>query len=334
VVEKTLRQELGDKLESDFEYIDPTPLASASIAQVHAARLVGGENVVIKVQKPDVEHVLETDFNFLYFTTKVFELVSPKAWDSSLTDIVDEIRAGMLEECDFVKEAANIELYDKFLSSAGIESVVVPKVYHHLSARRVLTMERFFGASLSNVDAVRQYAPDPELVLVESLNTWFASLMQCQIYHADLHAGNVMILEDGRVGFIDFGIVGHIKPETWGSMLALVTAVPAQDFPAIAQALTTIGATKQEVDVDRFAADLKFLYEDISQEDSTGFGDADDFLRDLTLKISKTSREYGIRFPREFTLLIKQFLYFDRYIRMLAPDMALFDDERIELMSL
>lgn len=330
---KHLQAQLGDKLETDFMWIDPEPLASASIAQVHAAKLLNGDDVVLKVQKPNVEHVLKTDFNFLFFSTKLFELISPKAWDSALSDIVDEIRQGMLEECDFEQEAHNIELYRSFLDQANIGSVVVPKVYTELSTKTVLTMERFYGAPISDLEAVQRFSPDSENTLIEALNTWFASLMQCQIYHADLHAGNVMILEDGRIGFIDFGIVGKIKADTWESLLSLSVSVPSKDFVGIAKALVTIGATKQAVDIDLFAKDLQGLYQGLSGDYDEAHSniDADDFLRDLTLKISKTSRNYGIRFPREFTLLIKQLLYFDRYINMLAPDLALFEDDRILL---
>ena len=88
-------------------------------------------------------------------------------------------------------------------------------MYRKASTRRVLTMERFYGVSLTDLDTIRKYCDDPEKTLITVMNTWFSSLTQCEFFHADVHAGNLMVLEDGRVGFIDFGIVGRINPGTW-----------------------------------------------------------------------------------------------------------------------
>lgn len=324
-IEKILRQELGNQLDSTFLTIDRTPIGSASIAQVHAATLWNGDQVVIKVQKPDVKEILSTDFQFLYFATQLLELLSNKAWKTSVNDIVEEIRNGMLEECDFYKEAGNIEEYRSFIEQAGITQVVVPKVYHEFSTGKVLVMERFYGVPLSDTEAVNRLSPDPEFALMQALNTWFMSLQQCQIYHADLHAGNVMMLNDGRIGFIDFGIVGRLSPRTWEGLTSLAVCVPAEDFDGLALALSKIGATKNEIDLKRFANDLRSFWQKLSSDEVLASKEEDNFWRTLTLDLSTISARHGIRFPREFTLLIKQFLYFDRYIRLLAPEVDLLD---------
>jgi len=326
VIEKVLKQDLGARLSRHFRDIDPTPLASASIAQVHAARLASGEDIVIKVQKPDVEHILATDFQFMHLSAALLEKISKHIPESSITDMVDEIRNGMLEECDFKREASNIAQYRKFLDDNAITQVTVPKVYQTASSKRVLSMERFYGTPLSNTDAVHSISANPEQALIDALNTWFLSLTQCQIYHADLHAGNVMMLNDGRIGFIDFGIVGRISADTWASLLALIASVPMKDFHAIATAMAGMGATNRVVNVAALAKDLKQLYQQFENDDSNS-----DFLNSITLQVSNIGRKYGIRFPREFTLLLKQFLYFDRYIRLLSPSLDIFDDERIFL---
>jgi predicted unusual protein kinase regulating ubiquinone biosynthesis (AarF/ABC1/UbiB family) len=232
----------------------------------------------------------------------------------------------MLEECDFHREAENIATYRKFLDSNNITHVTVPKVYRAASSKRVLTMERFYGVPLSNTDEVRLRSNNSEQALIDALNTWFLSLTQCQIYHADLHAGNVMMLDDGRIGFIDFGIVGRISAGTWESLLSLIATVPTRDFDAIAKALAGIGATNQKVDTAALSFDLQKLYNEFEQD--TG---SDDFLNIVTMQVSTLGRRHGIRFPREFTLLLKQFLYFDRYIRQLSPGLDMFGDERLFL---
>lgn len=324
-IKKILEKELGPKLKSRFISIDPEPIGSASIAQVHAATLWNGDKVVIKVQKPGVKEILATDFNFLHLATQLFELINPKAWKTSVRDIVEEIRNGMLEECDFYQEAENIEEYQAFLQQFGIEHVVVPKVYHELSTGKVLVMERFYGVPLSQTDAVRELSPDPEFALMQALNTWFMSLKHCQIYHADLHAGNVMMLNDGRIGFIDFGIVGRLSPRTWEGLTSLMVCVPAENFDGLALALSKIGATKSELNLAEFATDLRGLWGKLATDDYEVSDEPDSFWRAVMLDLSSISARHGIRFPREFTLLIKQFLYFDRYMRLLAPDVDLFD---------
>ena len=325
-IEKVLVGEFGPTLSRYFKHIDHKPLASASIAQVHAAKLFSGEDVVIKVQKPGVENILTTDFQFMQFSAMLLEKISKHIPESSITDMVEEIRNGMLEECDFHREAENIATYRKFLDSNNITHVTVPKVYLTASSKRVLTMERFYGVPLSNTDEVRLRSKNSEQALINALNTWFLSLTQCQIYHADLHAGNVMMLDDGRIGFIDFGIVGRISAGTWESLLSLIATVPTRDFDAIAKALAGIGATHQKVDTAALSHDLQKLYAEFEQD-----AGRDDFLNVITMQVSTLGRGHGIRFPREFTLLLKQFLYFDRYIRQLSPGLDMFGDERLFL---
>ena len=353
-IRHALHEELGDKLESEFSWVDPEPLASASIAQVHAARLKTGEDVVLKVRKPDVEKVIRTDLNLLHLVAKVVERVTPGAAHASLAAIVEEIQGSMMEECDFVREAANIEAFRQYLDDTLNDLAAAPQVYPALSTARVLTMERFFGSSLTDPVALKRCTDDPEGLLVTALNTWFGSLMQCRTFHADLHAGNLMALRDGRIGFIDFGIVGRIREETWKAMFALADGLPRGDFKVVAEGLAVMGATKEGVDTAALAADLEDLFRRLELapdapagpamggageyaghgHDSWGMvepaepPDEDDLNRAL-MDLVRVGRRHGIRFPREFTLLVKQFLYFDRYIRMLAPGMMLFDDERL-----
>jgi aarF domain-containing kinase len=132
------------------------------------------------------------------------------------------------------------------------------------------------------------------------------------------------MLEDGRIGFIDFGIVGRISKTTWAALMQLIATVPTGNFPAIAESLAGIGATNSEINTHALAKDLEQLWLQIQQDNMD-----DNFLNEITLRVSMLGRQYGIRFPREFTLLLKQLLYFDRYIRLLSPDLDLFSDERI-----
>lgn len=337
IMKSVLESELKQPLSEIFAEIDEVPLASASIAQVHAARLVTGESVVIKIQKPGVEQILLTDLNFLYVSALLLERALPKLKFASLSGIVSEIQACMMEEVDFYKEARNVEQFNEFLKNSGNTQAVAPKIYHHASSLRVLTMERFYGVPLTDLETIRKYTRDPAATLVTALNTWFSSLMLCESFHADLHAGNLMVLTDGRLGFIDFGIVGRIAPDTWGATMGFIESLSDGDFKKMADSMAIIGMTKRKVDSVKLAADLELIYGAATQVDPEAMMSAlnnDNEINKLMMEIVGVGERHGIRFPRAFALLLKQILYFDRYIRILAPDMNLFDDSRIEFVNL
>ncbi|MCU0600763.1 MAG: AarF/ABC1/UbiB kinase family protein [Desulfobacterales bacterium] len=332
-MEKILKQELGRRhLQDLFSDIDPIPLASASIAQVYAARLYTGEDVVIKVQRPGVQDILTTDLNLLVLAATVFEKLVPRLQHASLSGILSEIRRTVMEECDFVKEAENIKIFSEFLKKTGNTKVVTPQVHPIASSRRVLTMERFYGIPLTDREQFLKSTDDPQKILGPAFQTWVQSISECELFHADLHAGNLMILEDGRVGFIDFGIVGRISEKTKEGVNSLVRAMMTNDFELMADSMLAIGMTKKEVDTDRLSEDLKSLYRAGESMETYGAGfSPDDFPEpdQFLLEIMRVAESHGIRFPREFTLLIKQFLYFDTYRDILFD----LDDYMEELMS-
>ncbi len=324
----------GRDLGEIFASIDETPLASASIAQVHAAKLVSGEDVVIKVQKPGVETILYTDLNVLHWSAKILEKVVPKVKFASLADIVEEIKNRMVREVDFIEEAKNIDDFSQYLELTQNKTATAPKVYHLYSTRRVLTMQRFFGVPLTDFNVVKKVSKDPSQVLITAMNTWFGSLMMCNSFHADLHAGNLMLLEDGRVGFIDFGIVGQLKPEVWTACIAFMDALQKTDFPLMAENMLKMGMTDREIDTKVLADDLERLFSGVllaDPQDILSSNPAD--LNDIMMDMVAVGERHGIRFPRDFALLFKQMLYFDRFMRILAPYTDIYADQRLQMVQ-
>ena len=324
-VETVLHRELRRPLRDIYETIDPEPLACASIAQVHTARLVNGEDVVIKIRKPGVQSLLASDLNFLYVGARALELIAPRLTHASLSSIVQEIQSGMMAECDFLREAENIRAFDHFLRVTGNKRVIVPHVYEHASTLRVLTMERLYGVALTDEASIRRYVHDPEDTLIAAMNTWFASVVMCDFFHADLHAGNLLVLEDGRIGFIDFGIVGRIEPTVWRATTVFFEAFGRQDYLAMARAMAVLEATATDVNIQALAQDLENLYQGLNAVAD----DSEEDIDRLLLEVVAVGKRHGIRFPRAFALLLKQILYFDRYIRMLAPELDMLGDERL-----
>ena len=348
VIRRTVEKELGMTLEDIFESVDPVPLASASVAQVHAAVLRGSRrDVVIKVLKPGVEDTLTTDLNFLYLASRALEVAAPQVSAVSLSAVAADIRTSMLQEVDFLQEATHIDQFAAYLDSTGLRMLATcPQLYRQYCAKRVLVMERLRGAPLTDLDAIRAVARngDAESILINALNVWFGSVVGAETFHADVHAGNLLVLPDGRVGFIDFGIVGKISQPTWRAIEALLRATTTEDYDTMARALVTIGATSEEVDIPAFAADLKELAKSLQAIDTQLIVEAsaggsvaasvaadDAALNRFLLDLVRVGEDNGVRFPREFALLLKQILYFDRYTKLLAPTLRVFEDDRINL---
>ncbi|RZG82417.1 AarF/ABC1/UbiB kinase family protein [Acinetobacter sp. WCHAc060033] len=334
-VQEVLASEFaGRDLSQIFVSIEEKPLASASIAQVHAAKLVSGEDVVIKVQKPGVETILYTDLNVLHWATKILEKAVPKVKFASLADIVDEIKTRMVREVDFIEEAQNLDDFVNYLNVSQNTAATAPKVYHQYSTRRVLTMQRLYGVPLTDFDVVKKVAKDPSQVLITAMNTWFGSLMLCKSFHADLHAGNLMLLEDGRIGFIDFGIVGQLKPEVWQACMAFMDALQKTDYPLMAENMLKMGMTSQQIDTKVLADDLERLFSGVLLADPAQIMTSNPSdLNDIMMDMVGVGERHGIRFPRDFALLFKQMLYFDRFMRVLAPYTDIYADQRLQMVQ-
>jgi len=363
IIRTTIETDLGRPLDEVFDSIDRVPLATASIAQVHAAVLKGGrQDVVVKVLKPGVADTLDVDLTFLTSAAKVLQFLNPRLSRVSLVDILSDIRKSMMEEVDFTIEAQNIRDFLMYLDKNGIGVATAPFVYPNASSTKVLTMERLRGAPLVDLASIRATTEaDPEAVLINALNVWVGSVLACRSFHADVHAGNLLVLPDGRVGFIDFGIVGRISPLTFQSVERFLLSVTQRDYNLMAQALVTMGATGYDfavptesgpapvVDMEEFAADLRKLFDGLFNLDPelvvVGVADRQtrrtvtassvvfdqDEVTNILVDLVQVTEKHGLRLPREFVLLVKQILYFDRYVQALAPGLQVLNDDRVRL---
>lgn len=334
-IEQVLTEEFaGRDLNEIFLSIERKPLASASIAQVHAAKLKNGQDVVIKVQKPNVETILSTDLNVVHLSSKLLEKVLPKIKFASLAEITEEIKIRMIKEVDFIAESENLQDFLNYLEQSKNQVATAPKVYKEYSTRRVLTMQRLYGVPLTDFDVVKKYAQDPSQVLISAMNTWFGSLMFCQSFHADLHAGNLMLLEDGRVGFLDFGIVGQLKPSVWTACIHFMDALQQVDFAKMAQNMLDMGMTHQHVDTQQLANDLQRVFEgEIFNDPKKMMSSSPNDLNEIMLDVVAIGERHGIHFPRDFALLFKQMLYFDRFMQVLAPYVDIYADRRLQVLQ-
>lgn len=212
------------------------------------------------------------------------------------------------------------------------------------TTKKVLTMERLRGVSLLDADAISKISQDPENTIITALNVWTMSVMRMPWFHADVHAGNLMVLNDGRVGFIDFGIVGRVSEKTFQAVSELSTAMAMSDYEGMAIALCNMGATDEAVDTKKFGRDIERVMKNIASvqpevnvaamPDGSVRGTFDFDENEVTsflLEIVDVTEENGLRLPREFGLLVKQSLYFDRYLKILAPNLNVMTDSRVDI---
>ncbi len=330
-MEKILKEEFQKPLFLIFREINPKPLASASIAQVHEAVLKNGEEVVLKIQKPNVKDIIQTDMNFVYIASLILEFLIPEFKRLSLSEIIQDLHNSMIKECDFLLEAKHTKEFRKFIDSMDIKDITVPKIYDELTTPKVITMEKLKGIPLRNPEEI-QKIKNPKEVIAKALHVWFLSLVAFEFFHADVHSGNLMLLEDGRIAFIDFGIIGKIQTSTWNGLQKIIFAMESYpiNYRLMAEGLIESGiASKKTINLSKFTEDLRNAFSIFqSLEDSLFFEEtfSEEEINKKLLTIAQVAKENGIRFPREFGLLLKQFLYFDKYIKNLAPEIKIIDE--------
>jgi aarF domain-containing kinase len=330
-VERIIREDLGAPASELFVELDPRPLAAASIAQVHTARLrerggSPGSEVVLKVQRPGIAALASADVAIMRLFARLANAVSPLARNSNVVGFVDDFAVNLSQELDFRREAQRMRDFNDVMREMGNTSVAAPVVIDALTHARLLTMERFRGFRIDDVQAVRATGYDPEERLLQGIRSWFQTLIVRGFFHGDVHAGNFMLLEDGRVGFLDFGIVGSFGPQFRQGVLEYVLGFQQRDWKRVADAMLSM-ETAQEgraVDRDALAIDLAQTFAPMIDPEE-GFK-----LKDLVPGLIRSGRRHGLRLPRDLVLVTKQLVYLDRYSRAYGgAKMNVLTDQRL-----
>jgi len=317
-----LREDLGDKaLELTVE---SEPIASASVAQVHGARSESGEDLVVKIQRPQIEHLIVADLKIMRFWARAASALMPTVRMANPVGIIDDFSKTIHEELDFNLEGHNIDEFNRIMDELGHDNICAPRVDWGRTTRRVLAMERFHGHNVDDVAAIKKSEVDAEAKLLEGMRAWFQCVMFYGLFHGDVHAGNLMWLDDGRIGFIDFGIVGRFDDLQRKMVTRYVMSFATGQFRQLAEVMVEMGSTTKPVDVDELAADVEQAYAPVRQMNF-----ADMKYIDLLPNILRMARRHQLHMPREFILIVKQVLYFDRYAKLLAPGLNVFTDPRV-----
>lgn len=325
----TLESDLGAPVSTRFAQIDARPLAAASIAQVHTAQLDDGTNVVVKVQRPGITALAAADVAILRLFAEIVSRVSKLARGANLVAIVDDFATTLAEELDFRREAQHMRDFNGVMRLMGNDRVAAPTVIDRLTRARVLTMERFTGWRIDDVAAVRASPYDPEQRLLEGIRAWFQTLIVRGSFHGDVHAGNFMLLDDGRVGFLDFGIVGSFRDTDRHGVLEYVLGFQQRDMGRVADAMIAMEALPPGARIDRdgLVAEMSRTFASVID------GDDALHLKDLAGSMLRAARRHGLRMPRDLVLVTKQLVYLDRYSRAYGGDkMNVLTDQRLSAM--
>lgn len=244
-------------LESIFLEIDSTPLAAASIAQVHRAKLLDGTDVVVKVQRPGILEIIQDDIGILYFIADLLQNYVPETRPYNPVGIVDEFFKSLELETDFIIEANNIRrFHDNFLTE---EKIKIPEVYFEFSNKKVLVLEMLKGIPLSQKNSLQQEDVSPEEIMKLGIRTYFKMVFKDGLFHGDLHAGNLFIMPHNGIGLIDFGIVGRLNRRTQSAIASMFVALYAEDYERLAYEYVELAPYNDQIDVDEFARDLQNL---------------------------------------------------------------------------
>lgn len=334
-VRAILAQELGRPVSEVFESFEEEPLGSASIAQVHGAVLRTGERVVAKVQRPGIARKVDGDLWWMRRGAWVAERLFEGARMVNAVGVIEDFDRTIHEELDFALEASHQREFNQMMAAHRVDDVRAPEPVDGLVTRRVLVMERFDGFKADDVTGMAAAGIDTEHFLRRGLRAWLMTVVLHGFFHGDAHAGNLMLLPLSRsaaqvadsgqgpaVGFLDFGIIGRFDDLQRQQVLRYVLAFAAQDYAALADVMVEIGAVDEErLELPALVADLDRVYSPLIEKNLTEIK-----YEEILPDIMSVGYRYGVRLPREFLLILKQLLYFDRFAKLAAPNLNVFSD--------
>ncbi len=321
-VHELFKKELGAEPTELFAKFEEQPFASASIAQVHFATLHSGEEVVVKIQRPGIRRRVAADLQILKRFAQLVELAK-LGRRLSAQDVVADFSDNLAEELDFRLEAQSMEAWVSGLHGSPLgRNIRVPQVHWEFTSERVLTMERVHGVRIDDVKEIRKKGFDGTELVKALLFSTFEGGLRHGLFHGDLHAGNLLVDDDGRIVFLDFGIMGRIDPRTRWLLRELIYALLVKKDHAtagkIVVLLGAVGTVKPEAQA---AKDLKAFAEPLTL---TTLGDMS--YADIGKQLSTLAEAYDVKLPRELVLIGKQFLYVERYMKLLAPKWQMMSD--------
>ncbi len=308
-----VEQELGRPVSEIFENFSPEPVAAASIAQVHKATLIGGEDVAVKIQRPGITKTIEVDLEIMLHLAYMMEKHVAEMKSFNIVKIVEEFDNAIHRELNFAIEASNIERFGKYFQKDP--TIYVAKCYREYSTKKVLTMEFIEGIKISDIEQLEEHSLDRKLIARRGAELVLKQIFEFRFFHADPHPGNVWVLPGNVICFLDFGMMGTLTRKTGELITNIVVGAVNQDTDKIIRSLLRLCDTEGEVNTRKLDLQIteiidRYLDQSLKQMDMSAL--INDLLRIFP--------ENNLIIPSDLFLLARSLLLLQSNGEMLDPD--------------
>ncbi len=310
-IDAQLRQNLGPNYRELFAELDEAPLASASIAQVHRATLKGGDEVVLKIQRPDLRRMIQSDLNIIMAIAGYAEEAFQEAEAMDLRGVISGFARSLGQELDFINEARNIERFRR--NFADKPEVRLPKVYDELSTGEVLCMEFVRGRKFSEL---LESGADTGPLVETYFNTSYKMLFVDGFFHGDLHPGNVFVQDDNGLALIDCGMVGRLSPSMKDKLIDILWSILNEDLESVARTFYALAIHKSRVDYQAFEDDVV----EVAERHLIGVPLSEIQIGELFGELVAGATRHNVRMPTDFTMVFKAIVTTEGLAKSIAPD--------------
>jgi len=317
LIKACLEEELERPIDEVFATFEPTPIAAASLGQVHAATLADGQEVIVKIQRPDIRRTIDVDLDIVYDLARLAQNRTPLGQTYDLVEIAEDFAFTLRGELDYRREGHNA---DRFRDNFGEEpSLYVPKVHWDYTTRRVLVLERIYGIKIDDVDALDAAGYDRLEIAKRSAQMITREILEDGFFHADPHPGNFVVMPGNVIGLMDFGMVGHLAPGDKADLARLYVIAMQQDVPGAADQLMRMGIADQHVDRIDLERDLRRMmhkYYGLSIEEFQ--------VGEMIEEFTTVAFRHRLRFPSNLWLVGKTLGMIEGLGLKLVPDFDMF----------
>ncbi len=311
-----IEQTLGQPVTELFQSFDETPLASASVAQVHAARLFDGSEVVVKVLRPGIDDLMERDLAVMRGLAALAERFWGDAYRFKPKEVVAEVARTLIDELDLMREAANASMLRR--NFEGSRQLYIPKVYWDYARKQVLVLERIYGTPIAQVQALKDQGIDMERLAVDGVEVFFTQVFRHNFFHADMHPGNIFVEPDGRYIAVDFGIVGSLEEEDKRYMADIFLAFFRRDYRGVTEAHINAGWIDAAHRKAEMEAAVRTVCEPVFQRPLSEISFAN-----VLIQVFQVAQRFDFEVQPQLILLHKTLLNIEGLGRQLYPQLDL-----------